>query len=107
MNLTQLHCTPAAPRLSEDALDDLAAALPAWQIVDNTLVRHFHFADYYRTLAFVNALAFIAHREDHHPTLNVEYGSVRVAFWTHDADGLTLNDFICAAHCDALDTPQT
>jgi 4a-hydroxytetrahydrobiopterin dehydratase len=53
-------------------------------------------------MAFVNALAWIAHREDHHPDLSVHYNRAVVNFSTHDAGGLTLNDFICAAKTEAL-----
>ena len=53
-------------------------------------------------MAFVNALAWISHREDHHPDLCVGYNQCRVEYRTHAADGLTENDFICAAKCDAL-----
>ena len=60
------------------------------------------FADYYKTMAFVNALAWIAHAEDHHPDMSVHYNRAVVRFSTHDAGGLTLNDFICAAKAEAL-----
>jgi 4a-hydroxytetrahydrobiopterin dehydratase len=53
-------------------------------------------------MAFVNALAFIAHREDHHPDLCVHYNRCEIRFSTHDVGGLSLNDFICAAKTDAL-----
>ena len=61
----------------------------------------FRFADYYRTMAFVNAVASIAHREDHHPDLAVHYDRCVVAWSTHSAGGVTLNDCICAAKTDA------
>ncbi|MBI2961625.1 MAG: 4a-hydroxytetrahydrobiopterin dehydratase [Betaproteobacteria bacterium] len=53
-------------------------------------------------LAFVNAVAWISHREDHHPSLVVGYNSARVEYWTHAIGGLSENDFICAAKVDAL-----
>jgi 4a-hydroxytetrahydrobiopterin dehydratase len=53
-------------------------------------------------MAFVNALAWISHREDHHPDLAVGYNQCRVTYWTHAVGGLSENDFICAAKCDAL-----
>ncbi len=53
-------------------------------------------------MAFVNALAWVSHREDHHPDLEVGYNQCRVAYWTHAVGGLSENDFICAAKCDAL-----
>lgn len=79
-------------------------ALPGWQLVDDgtAIARTFGFPDYYRTLAFVNALAFIAHREDHHPDLSVHYDRCVVRYWTHDVGGLSDNDFICAAKASLL-----
>lgn len=62
----------------------------------------FRFPDYYRTIAFVNALAFVAHREDHHPDLGVHYDRCIVRFSTHDVGGLSENDFICAAKAERL-----
>jgi 4a-hydroxytetrahydrobiopterin dehydratase len=53
-------------------------------------------------MAFVNALAWIAHQEDHHPDLSVHYNRAVVRFSSHDAGALTLNDFICAAKAEAL-----
>jgi 4a-hydroxytetrahydrobiopterin dehydratase len=53
-------------------------------------------------MAFVNALAWVSHKEDHHPDLVVSYNKCRVEYWTHDANGITENDFICAAKADAL-----
>jgi 4a-hydroxytetrahydrobiopterin dehydratase len=64
----------------------------------------FCFADYYRTLAFVNALAFVAHREDHHPDLGVHYDRCVVRYSTHDVGGLSENDFVCAAKTELLAT---
>jgi len=62
----------------------------------------FRFANYHETMAFVNAVAWIAHRADHHPDLAVGYNRCRIAWSTHDAGGLTEFDFACAAQCDAL-----
>ncbi len=64
--------------------------------------RTFDFKDYYAGIAFVNAVAWIAHREDHHPDLAVGYDKVTVTFSTHSVGGLSENDFICAAKIDAL-----
>ena len=80
----------------------LLAALPGWKHGDKALHKSFAFADYYRTMAFVNAVAFVAHRQDHHPDLSVHYNRVDVVFSTHDAGGVTLNDCICAAKVEQL-----
>jgi len=64
--------------------------------------RTFAFENYYVSMAFVNAVAWIAHGEDHHPDMTVGYNKVTVAFQTHSVGGLSENDFICAAKIDAL-----
>ena len=76
--------------------------VPGWAVVEGSLERAFHFADFHRTMAFVNAVAWIAQQEDHGPDLFVNWTSCRVRFNTHDVNGLSLNDFICAAKVDAL-----
>ena len=75
-----------------------------WSLSDDgkEIRRDFKFKGFYRTMAFVNALAWVAHREDHHPDLEVGYNRVRVRFSTHAIGGLSENDFICAAKIDAL-----
>ena len=93
------------PPLAPARVAELHAQLsPGWQVdpAGGTLSRDFRFADYHRTMAFVNAVAWIAHRADHHPDLAVGYNRCRVAWSTHDAGGLTEYDFACAAQCDAL-----
>jgi 4a-hydroxytetrahydrobiopterin dehydratase len=80
------------------------ASLPGWELVENggAIRKTFRFADYYRTLAFVNALAYVAHAQDHHPDLGVHYDRCVVRFSTHDVGGLSENDFICAARAEQL-----
>ena len=78
------------------------AALPEWTQADGAIGREFRFADYFETIAFVNALAFMVHREDHHPDLQVGYNRCGVRFNTHSVSGISLNDFICAAKADAI-----
>lgn len=105
--LRNSHCRPrsgAEHRLPESQALALLAGLPGWQAIEGgtAIEKTFRFPDYYRTLAFVNALAFIAHREDHHPDLGVHYDRVVVRYSTHDVGGLSANDFICAARVEAL-----
>ncbi|TWG92518.1 4a-hydroxytetrahydrobiopterin dehydratase [Luteimonas sp. J16] len=105
--LAQAHCTPrrgAEHRLDEARVRELLAQLPGWELAEEgrALVRTFRFDDYHRTMAFVNALAWIAHREDHHPDLGVHYDRCVVRYSTHDVGGLSENDFICAAKASAL-----
>jgi len=88
-------------------LDDAAvrqhlAALPGWTLCHGAIERSFHFSNHHETMAFVNAVAFVSHREDHHPELTVGYADCRVRYWTHAIHGLSENDFICAAKVDRL-----
>ena len=91
-------------RLTEASIREFMAQVPEWALVENghALSRTFTFGDYYRTMSFVNALAHIAKRENHHPDLSVHYDHCVVRFSTHDVGGLSENDFICAAKADAL-----
>ncbi len=105
--LTEQTCRPlkgAGNLLSPDQCAHHLELLDGWQLVEHgqAIRRIVHFEDYYRTMAFVNALAFIAHREDHHPDLGVHYNRCEIRFSTHDVGGLSLNDFICAAKIDRL-----
>lgn len=106
--LTQAHCIPRSGsehRLPTSRVQALLAELPHWELVEDgqAIRRSFTFKDYYRTMAFVNALAHIAHREDHHPDLGVHYDRAIVRFSTHDVGGLSENDFICAAKAEQLE----
>lgn len=84
------------------------AKLEGWQLAGDgvavTIEKTFSFATYYQTIAFVNAVAFIAHKQDHHPELTVHFGKCTVRFNTHDVDGISVSDFECAAAVDALIT---
>ena len=105
--LASRHCRPLKGpehRAGTDAVAEALRALPGWALQEDgaAIGRTFSFEDYYRTMAFVNALAFVAHREDHHPDLGVHYNRVVVRFSTHDVGGLSENDFICAAKASAL-----
>jgi 4a-hydroxytetrahydrobiopterin dehydratase len=99
------RCVPGAPRLTEVELVHRLAALPGWTDAGNRLEKTFRFANYFETIAFVNALAYLAHREGHHPDLGVHYDRCVVAWSTHSAGGVTLNDCICAAKVDQLAVP--
>ena len=84
------------------------AQLEGWSLSGDgayvAIEKTYRFANYHETMAFVNASAWISHREDHHPDLSVHYNRVEVSYSTHDAGGLTRNDFICAAKLDVLDS---
>ena len=101
--LAAMHCVPGAPKLSDGERADRLACLPGWAHNGNRIEKAFRFADYHQTIAFVNAVATIAHREDHHPDLSVHYDRCVVVWSTHSAGGVTLNDCICAAKLEAFD----
>lgn len=101
--LKDRHCRPLqGPPMSAAEVAAQLAALPQWALVDGAIERRFDFADFHRTMAFVNAVAWIAHAEDHHPDLHVGYGHCTLRYATHSVGGLSINDFICAAKVDAL-----
>ncbi len=95
-------CEGGVPPLSEDMAEKLLAALEGWQRSGNVISKTYQFKNYYETMAFVNATAWISHREDHHPDLAVGWGRCTVSYTTHAIGGLSENDFICAAKIDAL-----
>jgi 4a-hydroxytetrahydrobiopterin dehydratase len=107
--LADAHCIArkgSEHKLTQARVRELLPDIPGWELVEDghALSKTFKFKDYYRTMAFVNALAFIANREDHHPDLSVHYDRCVVRFSTHDVGGLSENDFICAAKAEALNT---
>ncbi len=99
------HCRADARKMDEGVLALVLKQLDGWTRVGDTITRSYPFADYFHTMAFVNAVASVAHREDHHPDLAVFYNRCDVTFSTHSAGGLTRNDLICAVHVDALQVP--
>ncbi|HEY2254290.1 MAG TPA: 4a-hydroxytetrahydrobiopterin dehydratase [Variovorax sp.] len=82
------------------------ARLEGWKLAGDgaqvAIEKSFVFGNYFETIAFVNALAWVAHREDHHPDLSVHYNRCVVRFNTHDVGGISASDFDCAAAADAL-----
>ena len=96
------RCRPGAPRVAAEELAQLLRLLPQWRPDGLGIVREFRFAGYDETMAFVNALAWVARREDHHPEVRIYYRHCVVVFTTHDAGGVTRNDLACAAKAELL-----
>jgi len=88
--------------LADAAADMLLTEIPGWKREERTIARSFEFKNHYQAMAFVNAVAFISHQEDHHPDMIVGYNRVQVRYSTHSVNGLSENDFICAAKVSAL-----
>lgn len=98
----------ARTALSASATEAQLQQLPGWQLSTDpqpALEKSFRFANYYETMAFVNAVALIAHQQDHHPDLAVSYGRCTVRLNTHDVGGISDTDMDCARRIDALLTP--
>src|ERR1700751_6078310 len=97
----------AHPRRAMSATEIVAslARLEGWKLAGDganvAIGKTFTFANYFETIAFVNALALVAHKQDHHPDLSVHYNRCVVRFNTHDVAGISATDFECAAPADA------
>ena len=106
-DLSSKHCVPCeggVPVLTKEKVTELLAELAEWQVTSDgaTIYRHYQFKNFYKTMAFVNAIAWIANQENHHPDMEVGFNFCRVKYTTHAINGLSENDFICAAKVDAL-----
>ncbi len=105
-DLETRRCKPCGggQPLGPDEIRDLLGRLDGWKLDPGgkEIRRDFEFKNFHETMAFVNALAWVAHREDHHPDLEVGYRKCVVRYSTHAMGGLSENDFICAAKVDAL-----
>lgn len=103
---TQRCSHQSGPALAEAKAALLLQQLPDWAIEGEgqavVLTRTHSFPDFHHTMAFVNAVAWVAHEQDHHPDLLVSYNRCTVSWSTHSVGGLSINDFICAARVDAL-----
>jgi 4a-hydroxytetrahydrobiopterin dehydratase len=98
------HKSQIARPLGTDERDKLLKQIPLWSLGADgkSISRTFRFKNYYHTMSFVNAVAWIANKEAHHPDLEVSYNQCTVHYTTHDMDGLGIHDLICAAKIDAL-----
>ena len=88
--------------MSAAVVHEHLALVSGWQLRDGAIEKTCSFKNYHETIAFVNALAWISHTEDHHPDLTVSFNRCVVRFSTHSVGGVSINDFICAAKADAL-----
>ena len=101
--LSEQHCLPQADgAMTPYEIGKHLQAVVGWSLVDGSIEKTYSFANYHETIGFVNAVAWIANREDHHPDLAVGFDRCAVRFNTHSVGGISLNDFICAAKLDAL-----
>lgn len=105
--LRERHCSPiegGTQPFDSRSVRELLKGLKEWKAVSKStaIVRSFEFKNFHQTMAFANAVAWIAHQEDHHPELELSYRRCTVRYSTHAINGLSINDFICASKIDAL-----
>jgi 4a-hydroxytetrahydrobiopterin dehydratase len=105
--LATQKCKPCEGGIASLTIEEAAVLLKqleGWLLHDKQISKTYTFKNYYQTMAFVNALAWVSHREDHHPDITAGYNRCEVVYTTHAIDGLSENDFICAAKIDKLFT---
>ena len=99
-------CRIDAPKVSNEEIPILMSQIPLWDVIEENNIKKltclFKFSDYEQSLVFTNKVATLADEEDHHPQITLEWGKVRVIWWSHKIQGLHQNDFICAAKTDRL-----
>ncbi|MHA7833519.1 MAG: 4a-hydroxytetrahydrobiopterin dehydratase [Algiphilus sp.] len=107
-DLAQKTCKPCEggvdPLDREAAQNMMTALADNWRLADDAsaISAEFRFPEFYRTMAFINAVAWVANQQDHHPDIRFGYNYAEITFTTHAINGLSENDFICAARVDAL-----
>lgn len=106
-DLQSKHCVPCeggVPALTKEKVTSMLKELNAWEVNPEFTVisKRFSFKNFYKTMAFVNAIAWMANQENHHPDMEVGYNYCVVKYSTHAINGLSENDFICAAKVDRL-----
>ena len=99
-------CRIDPPKVSNEEIPILMSQIPLWDVIEENNIKKltclFKFSDYEQSLVFTNKVATLADEEDHHPKMTLEWGKVRVIWWSHKIQGLHQNDFICAAKTDRL-----
>jgi 4a-hydroxytetrahydrobiopterin dehydratase len=106
-NIRCVACEGGIPPLSKEEAKKFLNEVKDWRMDESHawITRRFSFKNFYHTMAFVNAVAWIANQENHHPDLEVGYNYCVIKYQTHAVSGLTKNDFICAAKINLLENP--
>lgn len=105
MTLAEKGCKPCKGEtvpMSNDEATALLKKIIGWSLVDGHLYKEFKFKDFMEAIGFVNNLAEVAEKEDHHPNISIQYNKVSIDLWTHAINGLSENDFILAAKMDKI-----
>ncbi len=109
MKLSEQSCTKVeagTPPISKREAESLLVQIPSWRLGGREIEHEFRFKDFREAMLFVNRIADIADKQDHHPDIFVSYNKVKLVFSTHKIGGLSMNDFIMAARVDMLDKEQ-
>ena len=106
-HLKTRHCGPCEGKTEPMQFDRallLLNQLPGWEISDDgkSIKRGLQFKGFFRTMSFINAMAWMANQQGHHPDFSAGFNYCDVTFTTHAIGGLSENDFICAARVNAL-----
>lgn len=99
-----LACESGVKPMTHEEINKLLQQVPSWTLNEKAthISRHFTFKNFYQTMSFVNAIAWMANQENHHPDMEVGYNYCTVKYTTHATGGLSENDFICAAKVNSL-----
>ena len=106
-DLTERHCVPCeggVPVIDREGAGQFLKDLEGWELSEDgrMISRRFEFRGFFRTMSFITAMAWVVNNEGHHPVFSAGYNYCEVGFTTHAIDGLSENDFICAAKVNAL-----
>ena len=101
-NLTQKTCDMKAPAMTEEQIESTMSEVPGWDYTGKYLTTTKEFKNHYHAMTFANAVAWISHQENHHPDMKIGYKDVTIEYWTHSVNGISINDFICAAKVNDL-----
>ena len=105
MTLAEKGCKPCKGEtlpMSNEEANSFLNEIMGWSLVDGHLYNEFKFKDFMEAIRFVNTLAEVAEKEDHHPNISIQYNKVSIDLWTHSINGLSENDFILAAKIDKI-----
>ena len=97
-----LHFCLARLPLKQEQINALMKQLDGWEQIGQLISKTVKFTNFHQAMSFVNAVAYVSNQEDHHPELTIGYNTCKVEYTTHAINGLSENDFICAAKVDAL-----
>ena len=95
-------CEGGSSPMTDSEIQNALKQLSGWKYEKGAITKTFSFKNYYETVAFINATAWISHREDHHPDIEFGYKKCTMRYSTHAIGGISENDFICAAKVDKL-----